>query len=205
MAIGIRRATGAMPVVERKFLIAGALAAVAAVLVLVVTQPPAKTPILVAGVDLPAGSALGELAMDVRYVESPEGFVIGENVGELADWSLVVPLAEGEPLLPSLLRPPETVTAPNLLALSLEPEHAVLGRLAAGDSVDVYVTSSGAIGEGSTTERLASHVYVVSAALSSEPGQRGGVDILVAVDDDLALLLTSAARSGTIDLVRVGP
>jgi Flp pilus assembly protein CpaB len=203
VAIGVRPAAWSLPRIERKYLVAGALAAASAVVVLVLTQPPERTAVLVAGSDIPAGVALAGADIDVRMVESADGLVVGSSVGELGGWSLAVPLGAGEPLLASLLRAPEVVASPNLLALALEAEHAVLGLLSAGDLVDVYLTTETTQGAVAETQRIASNVYIVEASVSEDSVDRGEVHILVAVDDDLAPILTSAARNGTIDLVKV--
>jgi Flp pilus assembly protein CpaB len=205
MAIGVRSSTLSFPRVDRRYFIAGALAALAAALVLFVTRTPEQTPILVAGADLPAGEPLGSLAVAVRYVDVTEGFVIGSDVGDLADWSLSVPLSEGEAIVPSLLRAPETRDSPDVLALSLPAEHAVLGQLNAGDHVDVYVTNDPGVGVQAATTLLARDVFVISASVDDDSGTRGAVAILLAVNDELAPRIASASRSGTIDLVRVGP
>jgi len=205
MAVGVRPMAWSLPRIERKYLVAGILAAASAVLVLVLTQPPERTAVLVAGSDIPAGVALAGADVDIRMVERADGLVVGDSVGDLGAWSLSVPLGEGEPLLASLLRAPEMVASPNLLALALDPEHAVLGVLSAGDFVDVYLTTETALGTAAETQRIASGVYIVEAHVSQDPVDRGKVQILVAVDDDLAPVLTSAGRSGTIDLVKVVP
>jgi Flp pilus assembly protein CpaB len=181
------------------------LAAVAALGVLMLTKPPERTPVLVAGSDLVAGRPLGGLDIQIRYVDSSTGLVVGDSVGDLEAWSLRVPLAEGEPLVVSLLQPPELVASPNVIALSLASQNAVLGRLVAGDKVDVYVTSRGGIASESTTELLASNVYVVETVVPESSIDRGRVNVLLAVDDDLAAELASASHTGEIDLVRVAP
>ena len=66
--------------------------------------------------------------------------VTADSVGELSPRSLAAPLAAGEPVLPSLLRPPDVQTAPDLLAVELDQARAVLGRIDPGDRVDVYAT-----------------------------------------------------------------
>lgn len=205
MAVRQRAVDLTFPRIDRRYLIAGLAAVAAGVLVLVLTQPPQRTPVLVAGSDMAPGVPLSELDLDVRYVEQPDGLIIGDSVGDLAAWTLAVPLEAGEPVLGSLLRAPEMVAAPNILALALEPEHAVLGRLAAGDIVDAYLTVDGAPGQLPPTRLLAADIYVVSAELSDDPADRGAVRLLVAVDDDLAPLLASAVRGGTVDLVKVQP
>ena len=204
MAVRTMSLPVSLPAFDRKYVFGGLLAAIAAILVLVATQPPERTPVLVAGVDLPAGVPLGELDLEVRYVEGAEGHVVGDEVGELADWSLTYPLAAGEPLIGSALRPPAMKTTPHMLAMSLPPQNAVLGRLAAGDAVDIYLT----VTEGEApieADRIAESVYVVEASVSESPGSMGDVELILAVDDERARGLTAAARTGRIDLVRVGP
>lgn len=194
----------ALPTVDRRTIVGIGLAALAAALVLVVTRPAPTYPVLVAGTDLPAGTPLSEVDLDVRRIADPGGLVQGTEPGELADWTLKVPLAAGEPLLTSLLQPPQVLSAPDLLALDIEAAHAVLGRLVAGDLVDVYLTSGSGV-EPAATRLVASDVFVVEAHLVEAGGGRDRVELLVAVDDRLAAELATAARSGQLDLVRVGP
>jgi len=159
MAIGVGVRDITLPNVDRRMILGGILAAIAAFGVLQMTKPPERLPVLVAGSDLAAGRPLGEMDIDVRYVESDTGLVAGDSVGDLADWSLRVPLAEGEPLVTSLMQPPELVISPNVIALSLPAENAVLGRLVAGDHVDIYLTYTGGFEVESSTGLLASRVY----------------------------------------------
>ena len=204
MAVTRLARAGAVPSIDRRTVIGVVLAILAGALVLVITRPPASTPVIVAGGDLPAGVPLAELPVEIRHVADAGGLVVGDTLGDLAAWTLAVPLQSGEPLLSSVLRPPELVTAPGLLAMTLDESHAVLGKLAAGDRVDVYVTYSSP-GADRVTELLAEDVYIVEARAGGGSVGTPQVDLLVAVDDDLAARLTAAQRSGDIDLVRTGP
>lgn len=205
MALGVRVRDIALPTIDRRMVIGAVLAAVAALGVLVLTKPADRIPVLVAGTDLVAGRPLADMDIQVRYVDSSSGLVVGDSVGDLEDWSLRVPLAEGEPLIGSLLQPPELLASPNVIALSLAAENAVMGRLVAGDMVDVYMTNTGGIDSVSSTALIASDVYVVEAVVPESSIDRGRVNVLLAVDDDLAAQLASASHSGDIDLVRVAP
>jgi Flp pilus assembly protein CpaB len=205
MALGVRVRDIALPTVDRRMVIGAILACIAALGVLVVTRPPEQIPVLVAGSDLVVGRPLGEMEVEVRYVESSTGLVVGDSLGDLEEWSLRVPLAEGEPLVPSLMQPPELLASPNVIALSLAAENAVLGRLVSGDEVDVYVTVERGIDSASITEMIASNVYVVEAVVPESSIDRGRVNVLLAVSDDLAARLASASHTGDIDLVRVSP
>ena len=95
-------------------------------------------------------------------------------------------------------------SAPHMLAMSLQRENAVLGRLAPGDLVDIYLTAAD-VDVSLQAERIAESMYVVEASVSDRPGSTGDVDVILAVDDRLARVLAAAARTGRIDLVRVGP
>lgn len=193
------------PHLDRRTMLGIGLAAAVAVLVLLITRPAPTTAILVAESDLPAGTPLESLDISVRQVSDSEGLVAGDTLGELSEWSLKIPIAGGEPLLPSMLQPPEVAAASNLLAIELEAAHAVLGQLFAGDQVDVYYTATPAPGEIPATARIAEAVFVVDATLTESSIGAGRVDLLLAVDDDLAATLTAATHTGDLDLVRVGP
>ena len=204
MAVRTGSASFAIPEIDRRLVVGGLLAVVSAALVLMLTQQPESFPILVAEESLPAGTALNSLAVGVRHVENPDGLVQGTSLGELEEWVLAVPLEAGEPLLGSVLLPPVAVDVPNVIALSLDRAHAVLGQLSAGDLVDVYVTTAG-IGAPTGTALVAADVYVVSASVPEATSAQGPVEVLLAVDDMLAQQLAAAGRSGGVDLVRVGP
>jgi pilus assembly protein CpaB len=203
MAVGVRMRGLTVPRPDTRTLIGIGLAAAAALLVLWLTRPVATVPVLVAGSDLPAGTPLSALDLSVRQTTDADGLVVGDEPGELSDWVLVAPVAAGEPLLPSLLRPPEVQSAPDLLALEIDEAHAVLGRINPGDRIDVYASTSRP-GEAATTRLIASSVFVVDATVTESSVNGGQVQLLLAVDDMLAATLTSAMNDGDLDLVRVG-
>ena len=181
------------------------LAALAAALVMTLTRPPAVVPVLVAGSDLPAGTPLQDLDVAVREVASSVGLVEGDSIGELAQWTLRVPLVAGEPISPSLLVPPQVGAAPDALALSLDRANAVQGNIAAGDLVDVLVTRPASFDSAPVTEIVAASVYVLEAGTGESGFDADRVDVLLAVDTELAVRIANARESGTIDLVRVSP
>jgi Flp pilus assembly protein CpaB len=195
---------GALPLrFDRRTAVGLALALAAGILVFALTRPGDTVAVLVAEGPLPAGVPLETLAVGVRRVPDATGLVAGDDAAAMAGWTLSAPLAAGEPLLPSLLRPPERRPRPDVLALSLERDRAVLGDLQAGDRIDIYVTA--ADGEGPVAARLvAAAVYLVAAGPA--PSGLGGeerVDLLLAVDDALAAALVTARNEGALDLVRV--
>jgi Flp pilus assembly protein CpaB len=205
MAVRTMSLSRTIPHLDRRYLIGGILAGLAAILVLMVTHPPERTPVLVAGSDLVAGTPLAALDVGVRWVENPEGLVQGDSIGELGDWSLTIALAAGEPILASTIRPPEVVDAPHVFALALPSQHAALGRISSGDRIDIYLTSSGGFDTSAATVLVASEIYVVAVESSERAGGDPVVSMLLAVDDELAPILANAIHSGTIDVVRRAP
>ena len=203
MAIGVRTHGISIPRPDTRTLIGIGLAAAAALLVLWMTRPIPTTPVLVAGGDLPAGTPISELDLALRYTQDATGMVTGDSPGEISDWVLVAPLVAGEPLIPSLLRPPEVQTTPDLLALAIAQAHAVLGQIDPGDRVDIYASTS-QVGQPTETHLIASSVYVVDASVAESSVNDSRVQLLLAVDDELAATLTAAMNGGDLDLVRVG-
>ena len=203
---GSRAAAFVMPRIERRKLLGIGLAALAALLVLSVTRPEPTIPVLVAASDIPAGQPIDSSMVAIREVTSANGLVEGSGLGEIEGWTVSASLSEGEPLLPSLLRPPELLTASNLISIGVERSHAVLGRVGAGDSVDIYVTWPSSIDEAPTTELLASDVFVVETSMDERSGiSASDVNLVLAVDDTLAEALARASRSGELDIVQVAP
>ncbi|HEX9977259.1 MAG TPA: hypothetical protein VGB41_01410 [Acidimicrobiia bacterium] len=183
--------------VDARFAIAGLLAVVAAVLVMVLTRPVARIPVLIAGDALPAGVPLADLPVAEALIEPIDGLVAADRASELADRTLAVPLDAGSPILLSLLVPASGSTA-DVLAVTLEQANAVQGDLRPGDLVDVYVSDD----EG--TRRIAERVGVVDATVGG--GGLGGneVAVLLAVDQALAEQVIAAMHTGAVDLVRRG-
>jgi hypothetical protein len=192
-----------LPTIDRRTALAIAAGFASALLVLVLTAPTNLTAVLIADGPLPAGTALGDLPVAFRDVENTDGLIVGSTVGELAEWTLITPLAEGEPLLVSLIRPPQQVTAPQQMALALPATQAVLGTIQAGDSVDILVTRSDSVGTPATTEVLARDVYVISAVVAESTAFGNELRLVLAVTDDLAIDLANASHAGDVDLVKV--
>ncbi len=195
----------ALPTIDRRTALALAAGFVSALLVLALTAPPSLTAVLVADGPLPAGTALGDLPVTYRNVDNTDGLIVGSDIGELADWTLVTPLAEGEPLLASLIQPPQQVTAPQQMALAIPATQAVLGEIQAGDSIDILVTRSAGVGSEATTEVLARDVYVISAVLAESTAFGDELRLVLAVTDQLAVDLANASYAGNLDLIKVNP
>lgn len=195
-----------IPRFDRRSLLGLALAALAALLVLRLTSPDITVPVLVAAADIQAGEPLDAGMIANREVRSSTGLIEGESLGDLAGWTLAVHLATGEPLLASLLRPPQLREAGSMISVGVERSHAVLGRLAAGDIIDIYVTWPTTLGDDPVTELLASDLFVVEVSAPNEARLADEeVSLVLAVDDSLAPQIARASRSGELDLVKVGP
>lgn len=192
-----------LPSIAPRTMLGIGLAAVAALLVLVVTRPPATAPVLVAGADLPAGTPLAELEIEVRQVVDASGLVEGNELGELGDWVLAASITAGEPILPSLLRPGAAFAAPDSIAIELDAAQAVLGQLSPGDRVDVYATSTRP-GEPIEARLIATSMYILEANIAESSTNKDRVTLLLAVDQETARALTTAMHAGEIDLVKVG-
>ena len=176
---------------------AGVLAAVTALVVLMVTSPPERTAIVVAGSDLPAGLSLGELDLGTRRVEDGVGLINADSVGELSEYTLRSPLAADSPIPRSLLIAPEDERGVDLVGLDLESAAAVHGRLSSGDLVDVYAVAEEA-------ELIAESVAVVAVEVEHTSLGLGRVRLIVAVGGDIGPRLIAASERSGIHLVRRG-
>jgi Flp pilus assembly protein CpaB len=194
----------ARPAIDRRTILGAVLAVAAGLMVLLITRPASTSGVLVAGADLAAGVPLGTQTVTVRSTPTPEGLVAVEDPGAFADWVLTAPLDAGEPIPASLLIPEPRRTRPDVVAVALDEEHAVLGVLRPGDLVDVYLTAPDPEGEPST-DLVADRVFVVDV-LEGPSGLGAGdsARLLLAADRHLAAVLVHALRTGDVDLVRVG-
>jgi Flp pilus assembly protein CpaB len=192
------------PRLEKRTLIAVGLAALAAFIVLTLTRPDTSVGVLVAAGDLPVGVALDADLVAVRQVANADGLVPGSGVGELEGWTLAAGIRKGEPLLPSLLVDPDAVPRPSALSIAIPETHAALGSVVAGDIVDIYVTWPATPGESRRTELLVPGVEVLESRPASDAvGGARTIELLFAVDTELAPLIAGGHRIGDLDLVRV--
>ena len=183
--------------IDLRFALAGLLAIIAAVVVMVLTRPVERVSVLVAAAPLPPGVPLADLQLADVLVEPIDGLIRSSEREITEQRMLAVAIEVGSPLLWSALAPDNLPTG-DVLALTLEPGNAVQGDLRAGDIVDIYVSDD----EG--TRRVAESISVVDAALGN--GGLGGDDvaILLAVDQLVAETVIASQHAGVIDLVRRG-
>ena len=188
---------------DRRTIAGVVLATLAAGAVLLATRDAPGDPVLIAGRDLAVGRPLTEADLTTRIVGDTAGLV-ADPAEALSGWSLSAPIAGGEPLVPSLLRRPERLAAPDVLAMELDSAAAVAGDLITGDLVDVYLTvAPREAGTAPATSRIASGVPVVDVVARDSFGGSGRVSVLVAVDEGMAERLTSGIHRGELHLVRL--
>ncbi|NNC43287.1 MAG: hypothetical protein HKO03_08640 [Acidimicrobiia bacterium] len=187
--------------VDRRTWLGIGLAATAALLTLSISKPAPTVDVIFAGEDLPAGVRLADLTLVTRQMPASFGMLNEQDLDAVGEWTLAEPIGQDEPILPSLLRAPALAENPDLFALAVDPSHAVLGRISAGDYVDVYVTWR----DDDITTRIAEGLYVVEARTDDDGFGDGEVQMLLAVDRDSAERLTHAVRTGDVDIVKRAP
>jgi hypothetical protein len=182
--------------VDSRLLGAALLAAVAALMVLVVTRPPARTPILVTAAPVAAGTRVGVAEFHERSVLDPSGLVAASRLGELGEALLAIDLAAGVPLVEAAIAL-DGASSPDVIGLELDAAAAVHGALVPGDRVDIYP----AVSDGSV---LASDVTVAGVVVEDQALSTGDVGLLLAVEGDLAALIVDAIHGDGVHLVRRG-
>ncbi|MDK3255845.1 Flp pilus assembly protein CpaB [Blastococcus capsensis] len=135
--------------------------------------------VLVAGASIPAGTPGSALAGLVRTELLPSKAALPGRVTDLAalaDRVTTVDLAPGEQLLGSRFVRPEERQAPGTVpvpegmqevSIVLEPQRAVGGRLAAGDTVGIFVSMGG--DAGGTTHAVLHEVLVTQVQGAPAP------------------------------------
>jgi Flp pilus assembly protein CpaB len=186
-------------------LVAGALAlAGIAVLAGAGGTPAAETRVLVAARSLPAGTGL--TAGDVRGAGISAGGALLATLVPARQEQLVLgsrldaPLAQGEPLLRSLVGPGD----PAAFTLTVGAEHALGGALRPGDRVSVLASFQAANGVVSA-HVLARGLVVLAVGVPPSLGDPSQATIPVTValpDPALATRLALANTAGHIDLLR---
>jgi pilus assembly protein CpaB len=189
---------------------ARAFAGAQPVQVLVVDQPiPAGTP----------GSSLAELVRTetVPAKAAVEGRVT--DLGDLAGLVATTDLQPGEQLLAGRFQNPETAQTPGTVAVPeglqevsvlLEPQRAVGGRLAAGDTVGVYLSQSGGVAQTHAVLHRVLVTQVQGAPAAPSPDADAAVDpasssapasslmVTLAVDAQEAETVVFGAEHGTL-------
>lgn len=183
--------------IDLRLALAAALALVAGLATAALTAPPETTDIVVADGALPPGVALGSLPTRVVPTVDPGPVLLAADLEGAADLVLTAPLADGDPILQSLLVDPPSARL-DTIGLTLRSERAVHGDLVAGDRVAVY-----ALGDDTAPRRLAPSVLVLDADQGAGGFGTSDVAVLLAVSDRQARDLIRGVDEGSLYLVKV--
>ena len=159
--------------------------------------PPVTVPVVVAGVDLPAGTVLADSQLTVARPPAdavPAG--VDPRPGGLLGRVLAGAVRAGEPLTDARLvgpgltafLPPGQVAAPVRLA-----DLAVAGLVRTGDRVDVLAAPP----DAERAEVVAAGALVLAAPSSEQADPAAGL-LLLAVDAATAARLAAAATTATL-------
>ena len=177
------------------------------------------TEVLVADQVIPAGTPAADLTALVRTDVLPEKAVLDGRVSDLDDLAgqvTSVDLQPGEQLLaarftaPDDLGSPGTVPVPDGLqevSVQLEPQRAVGGRLAAGDTVGIVISQTG--DGGGRTHAVLHQVLVTQVQGAPAPVQadgEGGTETASAgsAAPTNSLMITLAVTAGQAEVVVFG-
>jgi len=173
--------------------------------------------VLVVDQVIPRGTAGGDLAPLVRTELLPAKAALPDRVTDLSALAgrvATVDLQPGEQLLASRFESPDDMQAPGTVAVPdglqevsilLEPQRAVGGRLAAGDTVGVFVSLS----EAKTTHVVLHHVLVTQvqgAPTPADPAAAGDPETASAgaAAPSASLMITLAVTAAKAEAVVFG-
>ena len=159
--------------------------------------------VTVADRDLPSGTRID--AGDLRYVSSPlegsmaERFVPQEDAAGLIGLVVTRPLAAGDPIFDSDVRPEAAPGAGRAMSVPVDPSQAVGGALQRGDRVDVIGVEDGvAVYVATSVEVLA----VPETTGSGLQAATGAFSVTLAVDDAEAIAIAATLDSGEVHILR---
>ncbi|WP_077491055.1 Flp pilus assembly protein CpaB [Sinomonas mesophila] len=215
-------------------LVAGAVALVAAILGVILVLSYANgadrramagltpTEVLVVAKAVPEGTPVEELAGSLETRSLPADAVVPAALTSLdgqAGTVTTTALTPGEQLLPDRLASPETLAEPGTVpvpkglqevSFQLDPQRAVGGRLAAGDTVGLFLSfDNGAVpsGQGPESTSLALHTVLLTSVQRAPQAETadaatalpaGSLLITVAVTDEQAQKIVFTAEYGSI-------
>lgn len=158
--------------------------------------------VAVAAVDLPAGSHI-----ESSHLRSVEVDVDDTVYARLVPWAQAAavigqvtahPIGEGRLIGVGDVRDPSGPAGLRSMSIPIDAEHAVGGGLGAGDRVDLILV------EDDGPRYVLTDAEVLSVSPIGELGALASGDfyIVVALDEDQALLVAEAIRDGRIEVVR---
>lgn len=159
--------------------------------------------VAVAARDILAGAPVTADALrftDARLDDDVLATLLGqEQVSRVEGWIATGTIAAGEPLRVTDLRAPSAPQAQRAMSVPVDPEHAVAGALRRGDRVDVIAVRDGVASYLVTDAEV---LAVPAAESRAGLGRLTGFSVTLAVDDEVALALAAALRTGSLDVVR---
>jgi Flp pilus assembly protein CpaB len=158
------------------------------------------SPLVVAATDLRAGQVIDRGDVSVARGSLPAGAAGFASVEDVVGRAVLGPMASGELVQTGSVTPDRKAGAARReIALSLPREQLAVGRLRAGDRVDVFVTYD------EHTEAVVQGAEVLQLVASDEGSLTASreVELVVAVEsDDLVTALVHALRTGEVTVVR---
>lgn len=158
------------------------------------------SPIVVAATDLRAGEVIERDDLSVARGTLPTGAAGFASVDDVIGRAALGPMARGELIQTGSVTPDRSLGASRReVALTLPREQLAVGRLRAGDRVDVFVTQE------DRTAVVVQGAEVLQLVASEEGSLTTSreVELVVAVESgDLVTALVHALRTGEITVVR---
>jgi Flp pilus assembly protein CpaB len=157
----------------------------------------------VAAVELRAGETVNGSSFDFVDVRADDvllaTLVTPDAVAAFDGHVVTTTIPPGSLVRHSDLQAPSAPQAQRAMSIPIDPEHAVAGALRVGDRVDVI----------EVVNRTASYLITDAEILDVPAVSTGGIaanlrsfSVTVAVDDETALRLAVAIRSGQLEIVR---
>jgi pilus assembly protein CpaB len=165
---------------------------------------------------VPAGTPGSDLAEFVRTDTVPAKVAVEGRVTDLADLTGLVAttdLEPGEQLLAGRFQNPDHMQAPGTVAVPqglqevsilLEPQRAVGGRLAAGDTVGVYLSQGQPAGQTHAVLHRVLITQVQGAPAAPDPKAEGAVDPAASSAPASSLMVTLAVDAKDAETVVFG-
>ncbi|WP_222193072.1 Flp pilus assembly protein CpaB [Modestobacter italicus] len=169
-------------------------------------------PVLVAEQDVPAGTPAEDVADLVTTAEVPSRLVVTGSVEDLADvagLTTTTALVKGEQLVFARFADPSVQAAASgvvevpagteEVSLTLEPQRAVGGALAAGDRIGVFISQ----GDPTTTDLAVGEVLVTrvdgaDAGTAAMTGVAQTVTVTLALTPEQAALVIAGMERGAV-------
>ncbi|HEX2421081.1 MAG TPA: SAF domain-containing protein [Acidimicrobiia bacterium] len=149
-----------------------------------------------------AGRVIAPTDLTVAEVDVDDGLfatlLSGQQSQALVGMVATRTIEAGHLLSVDDLRPPAAPSAQRAISIPIEIEHAVGGGLVAGDRIDLIAVADG----GPQYVLVGAEVLEVPSTARGSLTGATGFFVVVAVDDQQALAVAAAIRSGEIEIAR---